>query len=119
MCRVHCHDEGSDRGFTLIELLIVIVVLGTLATVVVTSVKGITDRGERASCNGDSRTLEVAAESYFAEQGGTAIPATGADADRFERTLTNEGFLHEPSGLYDMNGNGDILIAPGSRCTTV
>ena len=112
-------SERPDCGFTLIELLIVIVVLGTLATIVVTSVQGITDRGEKASCEGDSRTLQIAAESYFAGEGGTAIPATGADADQFERTLLNAGLLHELSGLYDMNGNGDIIISPGSRCTTV
>ena len=118
-CPEHSMRRGADDGFTLIELLIVIVVLGVLATVVVASVPGIVDRGEDAPCEGDARTLQVAAESYFAQRGGSIIPATGVDADRFERTLRNEGLLREPSGLYDMDGNGEILIAPGSRCTTV
>lgn len=110
---------GPDRGFTLIELLIVIVVLGTLSTVVIASVSGIVDRGEEASCEGEVRTLKVAAESYFAQRGGNSIPATGVDADRFERTLMNEGLLHEPSALYDMDGDGEVLVSAGSRCTTV
>lgn len=118
-CRAECNEQNSDRGFTLIELLIVIVVLGTLATVVVASVQGITDRGENATCQGDSRTLQVAAESYFAAEGGVAIPATGADADRFERTLMNQGLVRETSTLYDMDTSGNIVIAPGSRCTTI
>lgn len=109
----------DDRGFTLIELLIVIVILGILATVVVVSVRGITDRGENATCEGDSRTLQVAAESYFAGQGGTTIPATGVpDGEEFERTLINEGLIRETSGLYNMDADGAILVVPGSRCTT-
>jgi prepilin-type N-terminal cleavage/methylation domain-containing protein len=111
--------RGDERGFTLIELLIVIVVLGIMTTVVVASVKGITDRGEKATCEDDARILSVAAESYFAQQGGTSIPATGVDADRYERTLMNEGFMTDPSTLYDMDADGRILIAPGSRCTTI
>lgn len=109
----------GDGGFTLIELLIVIVILGTLATVVVASVAGITDRGEEASCEGEVRTLRVAAESYFAQAGGDLIPATGVDDDRFERTLQNQGLLREPSSLYDIDADGNILIDPQSRCTTV
>jgi hypothetical protein len=31
----------------------------------------------------------------------------------------NEGLLHEPSELFDMNGDGDILVILGSRCTSV
>lgn len=111
--------RNDGDGFTLIELLIVIVVLGILSTVVVMSVRGITDRGEKASCDGDRRTLSVAVEAYFAEVGGTTIGATGIDADRFERTLTSQGLLKEPSGLYDIDTNGEIVISPASRCTTV
>lgn len=110
---------GRDGGFTLIEMLIVIVVLGVLATVVVASVEGITDRGEDATCDGDLRTLSVAAESYFAQVGGSTIPATGADADRYERTLMLQGLVREPSELYDIDDAGQVVIAPSSRCTTL
>ncbi len=110
-------DTDRPDGFTLVELLIVIVVLGVLATVVIASVSGIVDRGEEATCEGDLRTLSTAAESYFAQVGGTSIPATGADADRYERTLMNQGLVREPSELYDIDGDGQIVIAPSSRCT--
>ena len=112
------HTDRHDGGFTLIELLIVIVVLGVLATVVVSSVSGIVDRGEEATCEGDLRTLSTAAESYFAQAGGTVIPATGVDADRYERTLMNQGLVREPSELYDMDGDGQIVVSPTSRCPT-
>jgi len=112
---------APDRpdGFTLVELLIVIVVLGVLATVVVASVAGIVNRGEQATCEGDLRTLSVAAESYFAQVGGTTIPATGTDADRYERTLMLQGLVREPSELYDIDGAGAVVISASSRCTTL
>ena len=110
---------GDDEGFSLIELLIVIVVLGILATVVVVSVRGITNRGEDASCDADIHSLSNAAEAYFAKHGGDSIPADGVGSDAIERTLANEGLLREPSELYDVDSDGAILVSPSSRCTTV
>lgn len=112
-------NQNDSDGFTLVELLIVIIVLGILSTVVIMSVRGITDRGEKASCDGDRRTLSVAVEAYFAELGGVTIGPTGTDADRYERTLTNQGLLKEPSVLYDIDTDGEIVITPASRCTTI
>ncbi len=66
--------KKQDEGFTLIELLIVIVILGILATVVVFSVRGITDQGKDNACDTDVRTVEVALESYFAKYGSSATP---------------------------------------------
>ena len=65
----------SESGFTLIELLIVIVILGVLAGVVVFAVGGITDKGKTAACKADYKTIQVAAEAYFANGG------TGSYAD--------------------------------------
>jgi prepilin-type N-terminal cleavage/methylation domain-containing protein len=109
----------TDDGFTLIELLIVIVILGILATVVIISVRGITDRGEDATCDGDAHTLANAAESYFAKYGGTTIPAAGAGNDAYEQTLADDGLLREPSDLYDLDTDGVIVLVPSSRCTAV
>ena len=66
--------KKQDEGFTLIELLIVIVILGILATVVVFSVRGITDQGKDNACDTDVRTVEVALESYFAKYGNSSTP---------------------------------------------
>ena len=112
-------DGGGDVGFTLVELLIVIVVLGIMATVVVTSVAGITDRGEGATCQADVHTLSNAAEAYFAKHGNGPIPPDGTDSDAVERTLANDGLLREPSDLYDLDTDGVILVSPSSRCTSV
>ncbi len=77
----HIEEEVTsskrNKGFTLVELLIVIVILGILATVTVFAVRGITDKGTTSACNSDKVTLQTAAESYFAQYGGTTIVTSG------------------------------------------
>lgn len=70
--------EKRDNGFTLVELLIVIVILGILATVTVFAVRGITDRGKANACKADQKTLQVALEAFYSQNGSTTIP-TEAD----------------------------------------
>ena len=55
------------KGFTLIELLVVIVILGILAAVVVFSVRGITDKGDKSACQAQLSTVETAVEAYRAQ----------------------------------------------------
>ena len=59
----------NQSGFTLIELLIVIVILGVLAGIVVFAVGGITDRGKVSACKADVKSVEVAAEAAYAQNG--------------------------------------------------
>jgi prepilin-type N-terminal cleavage/methylation domain-containing protein len=105
-------DRRSD-GFTLIEVLIVIVVLGILATLVVFSVRGITNRGQAAACNEDARILATAVEAYFAQEGGGTIVATGADDQRFERTLQSAEFVRDLSDYWNVAAEGYLQgVAP-------
>lgn len=118
-------DQKQDKGFTLVELLIVIVILGILATVTVFAVRGITDQGKTSACEADQKTLETAAETYFAQYGGTAIPITGGTlptgatwtlgADP-EATLVNAGFLRSASSKFTVNADGS-LTAQDTACT--
>ena len=57
----------NEAGFTLIELLIVIVILGVLAAIVVFSVRGITDRGDKSACQANLSTAQTAVEAYYAK----------------------------------------------------
>lgn len=75
----HLHSQMRARragqrqgGFTLIELLVVIAILGILAAIVVFSVGGITDRGDKSACDSTSKTVATASEAYRAKNTGYA-----------------------------------------------
>lgn len=63
---------AHEGGFTLIELLIVIIILGILAAIVVFSVLGVTSRGAQAACKADLKSVQVASEAYYAQNGSYA-----------------------------------------------
>ena len=84
-------EQKKDKGFTLIELLIVIVILGILATVTVFAVSGITERGQENACSVDRRTMETAAEAYYAENDEYAPNEAALSPD----------FIREDSDLHN------------------
>jgi prepilin-type N-terminal cleavage/methylation domain-containing protein len=121
-------ENKQDKGFTLVELLIVIVILGILATVTVFAVRGITDQGQTSACSADQKTLETAAETWFAQYGGTAIPGTitatkttppvAITATTAEGALVQAGFLVQESTNYTMTADGSLTVQ-NSKCPAV
>jgi len=99
--------KKQDEGFTLIELLIVIVILGILAVVVVFSVRGITDNSQENSCNTDYRTMEVAVEAYFAQEGGSTVS---------EAALVSAGLLRAESDNSNVAADGTVTAEATSEC---
>jgi general secretion pathway protein G len=117
-------EQRRDRGFTLIELLIVIAILGILSTIVVLSVRGITDRGQSSACSSDEKTLEVAYEAAVAN-GVTFTPDTPANgtvpavySSDISATLVSGGYLHSSSANYTVTGDGTVsaVAAPAGKC---
>ena len=104
-------QQRRDRGFTLIELLIVIAILGILSTIVVLSVRGITDRGKDSACDADEKTLEIAYEAWAAQ--GTPAYVSG----NFEDFLVTNNFLHSASSKYDVASTGVVSPQTGGGCT--
>lgn len=99
----------EDEGFTLIELLMVIIILAILATVVVFSVTGITNNGRIAACQTQLKTINTAAESYFAQD---SAPATGLS------TLVTAGFLHA-DGNFTTTVANSITVGTGANAYNV
>jgi prepilin-type N-terminal cleavage/methylation domain-containing protein len=107
----------QDEGFTLIELLMVIVILGILAGIAVFAVSGITDTGAEAACKADYKTVQVASEAYYTQNGDYA-------ADIAE--LISGGFLRSEPGTggdgagdsYTITYSGtDGTVAASGACT--
>jgi general secretion pathway protein G len=84
--------QKSEGGFTLVELLVVIVILGILAAVAVFAVGGITDKGHESACKADVKSVEVASEAYFAQNGSYAASIDALVAADFLRDAPGDEF---------------------------
>ncbi len=58
-------------AFTMVELLVVVVIIGLLAAVALPNYFGATDKARNASLKGGMRQVQIAAESYATDAGGS------------------------------------------------
>ena len=66
--------ERKQQGFTIVELLIVIVVIGILAGLVITTYNGIQQKARNTERTTDLKTFQSQLEAYYANNG--RYPAT-------------------------------------------
>lgn len=107
---------NRDRGFTLVEILVVLVILGVLATLVLFSVRGVTDRAQSSACTSDKRSLEVAVDAYMAQESLDQLPALGTSADRYELFLVDTGMIKQVSTYWNLNADGTVTTT-GAPCS--
>lgn len=69
----------STKGFTLIELLIVVVIIGILATVLISRFSGVKSSAYLAHCNTLADQIKLAAMAYSTSRLDGAAPAAIAD----------------------------------------
>ena len=61
--------RNTEEGFTLIEIMVVILILGLLATIVVQSLRGATDKAKRTKAMADLHELQTALDRYYLDSG--------------------------------------------------
>ncbi len=61
--------KRGHRGFTIVELLIVIVVIGILALLVITTYSGIQAKARNAKRQTDIQSLQTQIEAFFSQNG--------------------------------------------------
>ena len=72
--------RSSEHGFTLIELMVVILILGLLATIVVQSLRGATDKAKRTKAMADLSELKTALDRYYIDNGSYPTTDQGLTA---------------------------------------
>jgi prepilin-type N-terminal cleavage/methylation domain-containing protein len=112
-------NKRFQKGFTIVELLIVIVVIGILAALVITTYNGIQQKGRNTERTTDLKAVQGQLEAYYAQNGRypstTDIGTTSANNVTFIQAsmkgLDKEA-LRDPKGA-----GGDYSV--GSSTTGV
>ena len=103
--------KRKQHGFTIVELLIVIVVIGILAALVITTFTGIQQKARNTERTTDIKALHGQVEAYYAQNG--KYPTLANMNDDTWRTTNMKGLDKE--ALKDPKGTTYVLAdAPAS-----
>lgn len=103
----------KQHGFTIVELLIVIVVIGILAALVITTFNGIQQKGRDTERQTDIKALHGQLEAYFAQTGH--YPTLDDLNDGTWRGENMKGL--DAGALEDPNGASQTLAAAAAAKT--
>jgi len=98
---------SQSKGFTIVELLIVIVVIGILAVIVITTFTGVQKKGRDADRKSDINAIYSQVEVYFAEEG--KYPTLANMNDSAFRTTNMKGLSDD--ALQDPKGTAPTLVS--------
>jgi len=67
---VRSMDVRKDQsGFTLVELMVVVLIIGILVAIAIPVFANVKDKARLRTCQGNQRTIEGAAQQYYATNG--------------------------------------------------
>lgn len=108
--------KSKQQGFTIVELLIVIVVIGILAALVITTFTGIQQKGRNTKRQTDINTLHSHLEAYYAQN--SKYPTFGDMNSQSFRTANLKGLdpatFRDPKTAQTDDGNFELVAAPAS-----
>lgn len=89
---------NRQQGFTIVELLIVIVVIGILAALVISTYNGIQAKARNSKRESDINSVQTQIEAYFAQTGHYPSYADLSDStwDTYNLKGLDQGALHDP-----------------------
>jgi prepilin-type N-terminal cleavage/methylation domain-containing protein len=112
-------QQKRNQGFTIVELLIVIVVIGILALLVITTYSGIQAKARNAKRQTDIASLQTQLEAFFSQQG--YYPSLGdmnsiSWRGQFMKSL-DVNALVDPSSTCDptVTGSACLVAAPVAK----
>lgn len=100
--------KRKQSGFTIVELLIVIVVIGILAAIVITTFTGVQKKGRDADRKSDIQAIDSQVEVYFAQNNKYPTLANLNDdtwRDANVKGLTDDA-IHAPNSSTDLASSG-------------
>lgn len=109
--------KRKQSGFTIVELLIVIVVIGILAAIVITTFTGVQKKGRDADRKSDINSLYSQVEVYFAEN--SRYPSLAELNDATFRGNNMQGLSDD--ALEDPSNSGTTTLlaaAPAANSAT-
>ncbi len=103
--------QKDQRGFTIVELLIVIVVIGILAALVITTFTGIQQKARNTERTTDIKAVHGQVEAFYAQKG---YYPSSADLNNSSWRSTNMKGLDQEA-LKDPKGSGyTVATSPAS-----
>lgn len=98
--------KSKQKGFTIVELLIVIVVIGILAALVITTFTGIQQKARNTERETDIKALQGQIEAYYAQNG--KYPTLDNMNDATFRSNNMKGL--DAEALKDPKGSAQTLV---------
>ena len=104
-----------DEGISALEAVAGIAIVAAIVALATWASFQFAGQSTHRACGADARMLATATAVYFARTGGTTLPATGHDHDRYERTLVEAELLGDTSVRFDLQADGG-LVPSGDDC---